>query len=155
MVGLAHSSDHRGCAFGGDSECHAALPNIRARYVELNGRNTVEPVYACGTFGIVVGRRTCYIDNNVGVIALDGRVDVLAKIGNALVLQADAVEHARRCFGHARIVVAFARTKRRAFHYDAAQTVDIKKIFKFRSVTKRSGSCHHGIFQIQRGYLYS
>ena len=105
----------------------------------------VERIDASGTLRIVLGSGSADVDDDVGVNVLDRRVDVVAEIIDAFVLQSHAVEHSFRRLHHARIVVAFAGVERRTFDDNAANAVEGHEIGKFKTVAERAGGGHDGI----------
>ena len=107
-----------------------------------------------GTLGIVVGRGTAHVNDDVRADIFDFRIDVTAEIVHPFVLQPHTIEHSRSGFHHTRVVVALAGMQGGAFHDDAAQLMKWYKIGKLWSVAKRPGSGHHGILQLQSIYLY-
>ena len=119
--------------------------DVGAGDVKFDGRNTVECGNAAGAFGIVLGRRTAHVHNGVRTNVGELGIDVFGKIVDSFVLQADAVEHARCGFRHARIVIAFAREEGGAFHDESAESIEIDKVGKFHSVAESAGSGHHRI----------
>ena len=155
MIALAHGTHYAGCTSCGNAESHTALLYVRAADVELDGRNIVESVDAGGTFCIVVGRRTAYIDNHVGVDVLYLRIDVLAEVVDTLVLQTDAVEHTLCCLSHTRIVVALARIERSALNDDATYAVERYEVGEFEAVAECSRCGHNGILEFQTAYFYT
>ena len=58
MVALAHGTHHTGCTLARNAKGHAAIFDIRTRYVEFNAWYVVERINAGGTLGIILGRRT-------------------------------------------------------------------------------------------------
>ena len=79
--------------------------DVGARNIEFDRGDTVERSDAAGAFGVVVGRRTAHVHDGVRVDVGEEGIDVLGKVVDSFVLQADAIEHARCGLGHARIVV--------------------------------------------------
>ena len=96
-----------------------------------------------------------YVDYHIGVDILDLRIDMLAEIIYALILQAHTVEHSLWCLCHSGIVIALARLQRGALYNNAAYLVKRYKIGKLQSVTKSSRGCHHGILEFQMMYIYA
>ena len=155
MIALAHGTYYAGCTSCGNAESHTALLYVGAADVELDGRNIVESVDASSTLGIVVGRRTAYIDNHIGVDVFNLRIDVLAEVVDTLVLQTNAVEHTLCCLSHTRIVVALARIERSALNDDATYAVEWHEVGEFEAVAECSRCGHNGILEFQTAYFYT
>ena len=98
---------------------------------------------------IILRFRARHVDNNLRAQILDARIYRFHKIIHALVLQPDSIQHAGRRFHHSRIRVAFAMMERRAFHHDAAQSIQIDKIGIFLAIAECARRCKHRIFQRQ------
>ena len=80
---------------------------------------------------------------------------MLTEVVHALVLQSDAVEHARGRLDHTRIVIALARLQGSTLNDYAANAVKRHKVGKLRPVAERSRCGHYRILQPQVLYPYT
>ena len=153
MVSLAYGTHNACCASGCNAKRHTSLLYVRARDVKLDSWYIVESVYAGGTLGIIVWRRTAYVDNHIGVDILNLRIDVLAEVVYTLVLQTYAVEHTLGCFCHTWVVVALSWIERGTLDDDAADAVEWHKVGKLQTISECSRCGHYGILQLQTAYF--
>ena len=154
MIFLSDSLYYRSSSFAGYTESHATALYVGARDVELDAGNAGQFVDACSTFGIVLGRIARYVYKYIAVNVFQLGVNMFAKVVDSLVLQSDAVEHTRGCFGHARVVVSFARVQGCAFYNETAQTVEVYEVGKFQTVAKCAGGRHDGVFKCKVADVY-
>ena len=154
IVYASYCPHHTCRSFTGDAKGHASALHIGAGYVQLDARNGGQRSDAGSTGCIVLGRMSGHVDQHIGLQILQLRINLFTEIIGSLVLQSHTVEHARRGFRHARIIVAFARCQSGSLDNKPAQAVQVNKIGELQAVAKGAGSRHHGIFQIQSAYLY-
>ena len=150
---LAHRSHHLSRHIGVGAEAHAPFLYIWTADIQLNRRNMLQCVNLLCHFAVFLNGGTGHIDNNIGIYILDSIIDVLTKSIHTHILQTYGIEHPRWCLCHTRVWIALPTLSGGAFHHNAAQTIQVDKIGKLFTITKRTRCSHHRILQLQIMYL--
>ena len=131
---------------------HPAGVHVRARHVQLVGRNPVRFVQPLDHSDVLAHRVPEDIHNHLALrIPLHGRQLPRNKVLHAHVLQPDGVQHSCRRLHHARRGVARHRLQRDPLGDDSAQPLQRNNLFKFNAVAKRAAGGNHRIHQLHSG----